>query len=146
MMLSEVSPADYQIPILMAQIQQALGETAEVEKSNRRGMELAEKAILLNPEDARACYMGAGAMIRLGQQERGLKWARRALALDPDDPAILYNVACSLAGLGEIEEAIECLERTVKVGAAYKDWMENDTDLDPLREHPRFQALVTSLA
>ena len=143
---AEVSPADYQIPILMAQIQQALGETDEVEKSNRRGMELAEKAILLNPEDARACYMGAGAMIRLGQQERGLKWARRALALDPDDPAILYNVACSLAGLGEIEEAIECLERTVKVGAAYKDWMENDTDLDPLREHPRFQALVTSLA
>ena len=84
-------------------------------------------------------------MIRLGQGERGLKWARRALALDPDDPAILYNVACSLAGLGEIEESISCLERTVKVGAAYKEWMENDTDLDPLREHPRFLTLVASL-
>ena len=139
------SPADYQIPILTAQIYQALGRENAARAANRHGMELAEKAILVNPEDARACYMGAGAMIRLGQRERGLKWARRALALDPDDPAILYNVACSLTGLGEIEEAIACLERTVKVGAAYREWMENDTDLDPLRDHVRFRALVASL-
>jgi TolB-like protein/Tfp pilus assembly protein PilF len=141
----EVSPDDYQIPILKAQIHHALEQTDLEEEANRLGMELAEKAILLNPEDARACYMGAGAMIRLGQEKRGLQWAKRALALDPDDPAILYNVACNLSGLGQVEEAIDCLERTVKVGAAYKDWMMNDTDLDPLREHPRFRKLVESL-
>jgi serine/threonine protein kinase/Tfp pilus assembly protein PilF len=141
----EASPDDYQIPILQAQIYNALDRTEEEEKANRLGMELAEKAILLNPEDARACYMGAGSMIRLGQEKRGLQWAKRALALDPDDPAILYNVACNLSGLGQVEEAIDCLERTVKVGAAYKDWMMNDTDLDPLREEERFKALVASL-
>jgi tetratricopeptide (TPR) repeat protein len=140
-----VSPDDYQIPILQAQIYHALGRTQAEEKANRLGMELAEKAILLNPEDARACYMGAGAMIRLGQEKRGLQWAKRALALDPDDPAILYNVACNLAGLDQIDDAIACLERTVKVGAAYKDWMINDTDLDPLRSDSRFQALIASL-
>jgi tetratricopeptide (TPR) repeat protein len=89
--------------------------------------------------------MGAGAMIRLGQRDRGLKWAKRALALDPDDPAILYNVACNFAGLGMIEEAVDCLERTVKVGAAYRDWINNDSDLDPLRDNVRFQALLKSL-
>ena len=141
----EASPDDYQIPILSAQIHHALGDTEEEERANRQGMELAEKAILLNPEDARACYMGAGAMIRLGQKDRGLKWAKRALALDPDDPAILYNVACNFAGLGMIEEAVDCLERTVKVGAAYLEWIKNDTDLDPLRDNLRFQALVRSL-
>jgi serine/threonine protein kinase/Tfp pilus assembly protein PilF len=141
----EASPDDYQIPILQAQIYNALDRTEEEKKANRLGMELAEKAILLNPEDARACYMGAGAMIRLGQEKRGLQWAKRALALDPDDPAILYNVACNLSGLGQIDEAIDCLERTVKVGAAYKDWMMNDTDLDPLRKEERFKALVASL-
>jgi tetratricopeptide (TPR) repeat protein len=140
-----VSPDDYQIPILQAQIYHTLDRGEDEAKANRLGMELAEKAILLNPEDARACYMGAGAMIRLGQEKRGLQWAKRALALDPDDPAILYNVACNLAGLGQIAEAIDCLERTVKVGAAYKDWMMNDSDLDPLREEPRFKKLVESL-
>ena len=75
-MAHEVSPDDYQIPILKAQIHHALEETDLEEESNRLGMELAEKAILLNPEDARACYMGAGAMIRLGQEKRGLQWAK----------------------------------------------------------------------
>lgn len=142
---AQASPDDYQVHILMAQIFNSLGREAEAEQSNRRGMELAEKAILLNPEDARACYMGAGAMVRLGQRDRGLKWADRALAIDPDDPAILYNVSCSYAVLGSHDKAIDCLERTVKVGASYKHWMENDSDLDPLRGHPRFQALLASL-
>ncbi len=139
------SPDDYQVPTLMAQVYQSLERDEDAREANRRGLELAEKAILLNPEDARACYMGAGAMIRLGQRDRGLKWADRALAIDPDDPAILYNVACSYAGLGSLEKAIDCLERTVKAGASYKDWMENDSDLDPLRGHERFVALLASL-
>ncbi len=140
------SPDDYQVPILMAQIHHSLGREEEAREANRRGLELAEKAILSNPEDARACYMGAGAMIRLGQRERGQKWADRALAIDPDDPAILYNVACAHAGLGNLERAIECLEHTVRAGASYREWMENDSDLDPLRGQPRFAALLASLA
>jgi hypothetical protein len=74
-----------------------------------------------------------------------LDWANRALALDPDDPAILYNVACVFTAVNQTEEAIDCLEKTVKIGASYKDWMVNDGDLDPLRDHPRFQALLASL-
>jgi len=139
------SPDDYQIPILMAQIFHSLGREEEAQEANRRGLELAEKAILSNPEDARACYMGAGAMIRLGQRERGQRWADRALAIDPEDPAILYNVACAHAGLGNVERAIECLECTVKAGASYREWMLNDSDLDPLRGHERFAALLAAL-
>jgi serine/threonine protein kinase len=139
------SPGDYQVPILTAQIYHSLGREDEAQEANRRGLELAEKAILSNPEDARACYMGAGAMIRLGQRERGQRWVDRALAIDPDDPAILYNVACAHAGLGNLERAIECLECTVKAGASYREWMENDSDLDPLRTSERFSALLASL-
>ena len=138
-------PDEYQVPILMAQVYQTLGREEEARSANRAGLELAEKAILANPEDARACYMGAGAMIRLGQRERGQRWAERALAIDPDDPAILYNVACAHAGLGNPERAIECLERTVKAGASYREWMENDSDLDTLRGHERFLALLATL-
>ena len=139
------SPDDYQVPILTAQIHHSLGRDDQAQGANRRGLELAEKAILLNPEDARACYMGAGAMIRLGQRERGQRWVERALAIDPDDPAILYNVACAYAGLGNLERAIDCLERTVKAGASYREWMENDSDLDPLRTNERFLALLKAL-
>ena len=143
---SEVNPDDYQIPVLLAQVLTSLGRKEEGEAANRKGFELAEKAFKLNPEDARAYYMGAGALVRLGQQEKGLEWANRAMAIDPDDPAILYNVACVFTSVNKIENAIDCLEKTVKIGASYKDWMLNDSDLDPLRDHPRFKALLESLS
>lgn len=141
----ETSPDDYQIPILLAQIYHSLGRRDDAAEANRRGLELAEKAIASNPEDARAYYMGAGALVRMGEKQRGLTWAGRAVAIDPEDPAILYNVACSYAVTGRLEEAIDCLERTVRAGASYREWMENDSDLDPLRGHPRFQALIEVL-
>jgi hypothetical protein len=28
------------------------------------------------------------------------------------------------------------------ISAASLEWMENDSDLDPLRDHPRYKALV----
>jgi hypothetical protein len=44
------------------------------------------------------------------------------------------------------DQAIDCLERAVKNGFAQKGWIEHDSDLDPLRGNPRFQALLGSLS
>ena len=58
---------------------------------------------------------------------------------------MLYNVACVYANAHEIEDAVVCLEQAVDVGYAHKEWIQNDHDLDPLRQHPRFQALLERL-
>jgi adenylate cyclase len=58
---------------------------------------------------------------------------------------VLYNVACVYAQLGEIDRGIDCLEQSITTGMGQKEWIENDPDLDPLRESPRFSALVESL-
>jgi len=142
---AKLAPEDCQIPILAGQVYHALGRDEEALAANRRGLELAEKRICVNPEDVRAYYMGAGAMVRLGQVARGIEWAERALAIDPADPAILYNVSCTFAAGGRLDQAIDCLERSVQGGSSYRDWIENDSDLDPLRDHPRFRALLARL-
>jgi adenylate cyclase len=68
---------------------------------------------------------------------------QRALAIDPEDPLILYNVGCVYALMGRAEEAIDCLEGTLRHGGTgHRQWMKNDSDLDSLRENPRFQALL----
>ena len=36
----------------------------------------------------------------------------------------------------------DCLEKSVRKGMAEVDWMMHDSDLDNLREHPRFKALI----
>ncbi|NIM01672.1 MAG: hypothetical protein GTN89_12755, partial [Acidobacteria bacterium] len=60
---------------------------------------------------------------------------------DPDDPGVLYNVGCVYASFGEADKSLDCLERAT----SYREWMENDPDLDSLRDHPRFQAIFEKL-
>ncbi len=111
----------------------------------RQVLDNVENHIRLNPDDPRALYLGAAACIELGEQEKGLRWARRALASDPDEPNVLYNVACAFATAGETDEAVALLEKAVANGFRYKAWLENDTDFEPIRRHPRFVALLASM-
>jgi hypothetical protein len=54
-------------------------------------------------------------------------------------------VACSYALLGQIDDAIACLEKAVQNGFGHREWLENDSDLNALRNDPRFQALRARL-
>jgi adenylate cyclase len=46
---------------------------------------------------------------------------------------------------GETEKAINLLERAVERGLTQRGWFEHDSNLDPLRPHPRFKALMERL-
>ena len=55
---------------------------------------------------------------------------------------ILYNVACLQSLLGRPEEALEPLAEALAAWPDYKEQAAADDDLAPLRDDPRFQALV----
>ena len=138
-------PEDYQAPLLMAQIYDDLGRPEEAAASRRRGVAIAEEYLNLNPDDARALYMGANGLVALGEHEKGLDWARRALALEPDDSMVIYNVACIYSLAGRAAEALDCIERAVDAGLTQRGWLEHDSNLDLIRKEPRFQALLKRL-
>jgi non-specific serine/threonine protein kinase len=138
----QANPDDYQAPSLLAPIYKSLGRHDEAEATRRQALRLAEKHSEVHPDDARALYLGAGILCQLGDRARSREWAARALAMDPEETATLYNVGCVYALLGETEEAIDCLEKVLAHGAFYKGWAEKDSDLDSLRSHRRFQALL----
>ncbi|MDH3402581.1 MAG: tetratricopeptide repeat protein [Acidobacteriota bacterium] len=139
---SRIDPDDFQAPLLVAQIHDDLGRSQHAAASRRRGIRAAERRLEHNPEEARALYMGANALVSLGQTESGLRWAERALALEPDEPMVLYNVGCVFSLAGELDRALDCVEQSVKGGLAYIDWLRQDSNLDAIRDHPRFQALL----
>lgn len=139
---SRVCPEDYQSPMLMASALHGLGRREEALAAYRRGLAAAQNHLLLHPADGRALYFGANALSQVGDRERSLEWADRAQALEPDEPQVLYNVACVYALLGESDRALDALERSVTRGWFQREWMGHDPDLAPIREHPRFQALV----
>jgi adenylate cyclase len=65
--------------------------------------------------------------------------------MDPDDSVLLYNVACNFASLGELDEALEYLSQAIDHGTVSTAWMRNDTDLEPLHDHPRYEVLLKQL-
>lgn len=139
---SEVLPQDYQAPLLVAQIYCDLGREAEAEAARRRGVQLAEARLRLNPDDVRAVYMGANGLVALGEYELGLQWAYEALAMEPEEPLVLYNVACIQSLAGRSQDALDTLEKAVRSGLTQKEWLEHDSNLDPLRGHPRYKSLI----
>jgi hypothetical protein len=46
---------------------------------------------------------------------------------------------------GAAEAALDCAERAVAAGLRNKGWFEHDSNLDAIRSHPRFQALMARL-
>lgn len=138
-------PEDFQSPLLVAQIYEDLGAPEEAREARRKGVALVADRIDLHPDDARALYMGANGLVALGERERGLNWARRAAAIGRDEPMVLYNLGCIYSLAGAPEEALDCLERAVSLGLTHRGWFENDSNLDPLRALPRFQALLPKL-
>jgi len=140
-----VSPDDYQAPSLAAFTYKGMGLIDKSKEAYGRSLVNAKKKIALNPDDSRAYYLGSHALLELDQRDEAVSWAERAYALDPDDPYLIYGIACFYAQLGDPDRALDHFENSLKAGFAHKEWLENDTDLDPIRDTDRFRELVGNL-
>jgi len=140
-----VDPDNHQAPNLLAFTYRMLGEEDKSQLWYGIALKNLSRRLELHPDDSRAVYLKSATLIELGQHEEGLQWADKAFETDPRDPYIVYGVACSYSRVGRIEEAVDYFEKSVLCGFAHKDWMEHDADLDPLRDHPRFKAIVDAM-
>ena len=140
---TEVQPDDYQAPLLLDQTLRAAGRKAEGEPYAQMGLKRAEEALRKHPESSRPAQLAAATLAGMGEADKAKMWMERALAIDPDDSHIQYNAACMWSQLGEHDKALDLLQRWAShVGPENKDWMRQDPDLDPLREHPRYKKIV----
>jgi adenylate cyclase len=103
----------------------------------------AERAIMLNPGDSRALYLGAINLERIGEHTRAAEWADRALHLDPTHPVMLYNLACFHSVAGRVNDALDLVEKSLTLGFLHREWYLTDSDLENIRDHPRFHELMT---
>ena len=142
----DVRPEDYEAIYLTSLVLRLLGRNEESRAADERAIKSVRKHLELNPDDARAYVLGAGALARLGERDEAKQWCERAMSLAPDDDAVLYNAACALARLGEDERALNMLQRAIEAGLAGGDWVVRDPDWERLRDNPRFQALAKRLA
>jgi len=141
---AEVCPEDFQCLLLAELPLRRLGRLEESAEMRQEGSRRVERQLELDPNDARALILGAGALLD-EDRARALAWIARAVALAPDEPSVTVNAACNYARMGMKEEALATLAESFGRGYGKRDWIENDPDYDSLRDDPRFQKMMASL-
>lgn len=138
-----LSEAEFLSLALAIQSYKYLGRVGEAMDASRRALRRIEAAIARRPDDTRALFHGASVLAELGEKDRAVEWANRALLIAPEEIRGVYLLACTFALLGDSERAIDYLDRALAgMHAGYITWVKNDSDLDCLRTHPRYQELI----
>ena len=86
-----------------------------------------------------------GLYTKHGRIADGLRMDRKLVRLLPQNATAHYNLACSLALSKRKTAALRSLQHAVKLGYNDLDWLQQDPDLDGLKQHPGFNALISQL-
>ncbi len=137
-----IVPEAYASWYLLGMCHRRLGEDGKARHAALECIEAVKRRVRSHPDDTRAWTMGAAVLAELGEPEKAGKWVARAVTVDAEEPIIEYNAACVYVRLGRFDDALKCLEVSLGQGGVFRDWARNDPDLDPVREDPRFKALL----
>ncbi len=141
---SRVRGDDLQSKMMLMNALFGLGREADMLSVANETFTIAARRLELNPDDSRAAYIGAHALIHLNDKPRARQWVNIAASLDSTDPRTTYNLACAYSMLEETEKALDFLELSIKAGrpVRLREWARIDPDLKAVRDDQRFEALM----
>jgi len=135
-----IRPDDVTATALRATSLRSVGTEEEIRAASEHSIKVAERYLVLNPDDVLAMSRVANDLICLGETEKGLKLVERAYSINP--AVCRYNVACANMVAGNTERALNLLEEHAKAGGVHVDWLEADSDWDAVRDHSQYKAIL----
>jgi tetratricopeptide (TPR) repeat protein len=122
-----------------------LGTALETKGDVAQALAHFQRALEMNAQDRRALPALGYLLGRIGRGDEARAILRRLEDLNERVRACAYQVAVVHVGLGEHAQALDWLERAYQVRQMHVPFMVVDHRLKPLRESPRFQAIVRRL-
>jgi len=79
---------------------------------------------------------------RTGRIDLAIEALEEALVVEPDDALVHYNLACYWSLAHNKHQALAYLSRAFDLKEHYRALVAAESDFDPIRDDPAFQALV----
>jgi Flp pilus assembly protein TadD len=116
-----------------------------------RAMERYEEALLplrqatrLAPENLHLWFALGWCYKRVGRIHLAIRSLEQVLAVDPAEALVHYNLACYWSLAGNKQRALQYLSRALQLDPDYRRRIDAETDFDPIRSDPQFQALCAA--
>jgi adenylate cyclase len=137
---------DYMSVGMLSSCYLAIGDKEGGRRAAQLSVSRAEKILAVEPDNGSVMGFLVGSLAALGEVERAKAWAERAMLFDPDNGNMRYNIACSFAtDLNDHERALDFLGPWIaRASPENLEWAKADSDLDRLRDHPRFKAMIAA--
>ena len=142
---TELMETDFHAWAMLSTCYQAMGEQAKVRRAAKMMVAESQAAVQQDPSNGAALGILAGGYALLGEKEKTREWIDRALLVDPDNLNMRYNFACVLAIMGDKEGALKMLQSVLPLVGEYQvRVVDTDTDLDSIRDDPRFGKMIAA--
>jgi serine/threonine-protein kinase len=122
-----------------------LGRPQDAARAYERAAELGRERLAVNPSDPQALAHLAVVEAKLGRRREARQAAEKAAALPGADGEAFYCKAVVHALAGEDPQALSELKRAIAHGWS-AELAADDEDLESLRDHPEFKALLARRA
>lgn len=104
-----------------------------------------ESVLRRSPDYTDVIEILGGLYTKHGRIADGLRMDRKLVRYLPENATAHYNLACSLALSKRRADAMRSLQRAIELGYSDVDWMLKDPDLEELKLHPEFGAVVAQM-
>jgi adenylate cyclase len=143
---STLVEVDYGATGMMVNCCLAIGDMEGARRAAALTIARTERIVALYPENGSAMGHAITALAVLGEAERVRELSERSLLFDPDNKNMRYNLACvHILYLHEYDAALDLLEPLYQTMSAEPiNWSKVDPDLDAIREHPRYKAMLAA--
>jgi Flp pilus assembly protein TadD len=102
-----------------------------------------ERAAKIAPRDIRVRIALGWCYKRTGRLDLAIDALEKAVRIAPDESLLRYNLACYLSLAGHKRQALRYLSQALAMAPFYREMIEEESDFDPLRADPEFQAVCT---